>query len=55
MQVYTAKLAESINTLDGGLVTGVTVPDVVVHTFSGKVRGRSTTFLSLLSLHLFLV
>jgi len=36
-QVYSAKLSESINTLDGGCVTSLTVPEIVLHTFSGKV------------------
>ncbi|KAG1679963.1 hypothetical protein FOA52_007027 [Chlamydomonas sp. UWO 241] len=36
-QVFSAKLNESINALDGGFITGTAVQEVVLQTFSGKV------------------
>ncbi|GLC59925.1 hypothetical protein PLESTB_001554700 [Pleodorina starrii] len=35
--VYSVKLTESINTLDGGFITGLLAQEFVMHTFSGKV------------------
>ncbi|GIL85198.1 hypothetical protein Vretimale_10813 [Volvox reticuliferus] len=35
--VYSIKLTESINTLDGGFLTGLLAQEFVMHTFSGKV------------------
>ncbi|KAL6757581.1 bardet-biedl syndrome 7 protein [Haematococcus lacustris] len=36
-QVFSARLVESINTIDGGYVTSSVQPDLLVHTFTGKV------------------
>ena len=38
--MFSIKLTESINALDGGYVTSTNVQDVVLQTFSGKVRIR---------------
>ncbi|GFH06075.1 uncharacterized protein HaLaN_00644, partial [Haematococcus lacustris] len=35
--VFSARLVESINTIDGGYVTSSVQPDLLVHTFTGKV------------------
>lgn len=36
-QVFSAKLTESINTLDGGFITSTNVEEVVMQTFTGKI------------------
>lgn len=36
-QVYSVKLTESINSLDGGYLTSLSAPEFVLHAFSGKV------------------
>ncbi len=37
-QIYSTRLSESICTLDGGCITTASLPEIVLHTFSGKVR-----------------
>ncbi len=36
-QIFSTRLSESINALDGGCVTSSGTPEIVLHTFSGKV------------------
>lgn len=45
-QVFTARLGESVNALEGGCITSLTVAEVILHTFSGKVSEEG--FLGLL-------
>lgn len=40
-KVFSAKLPESICSVDGGYVTSASSPDIIVHTFSGKVSGTA--------------
>lgn len=37
-QVFSTQLPESICTVDGGYVTSAAAADIIVHTFTGKVR-----------------
>jgi hypothetical protein len=39
LQVFSAKLMESINSIDGGFLTQVNIQELVLQTFSGKVGG----------------
>lgn len=36
--VFSIKLAESLNAVDGGYVTSLNAQELVLHTFSGKVH-----------------
>ena len=45
LQVFSAKLTESINALDGGYITTLNTQEVVLQTFTGKVRGRHTKWM----------
>eukprot|EP00198_Chlamydomonas_reinhardtii_P000372 XP_001689707.1 bardet-biedl syndrome 7 protein [Chlamydomonas reinhardtii] len=42
--VYSIKLTESINTLDGGFLTGLLAQEFVMHTFSGKEEERRASY-----------
>lgn len=42
LQVLSVKLTESINALDGGYITTLNTQEVVLQTFTGKVRARQS-------------
>lgn len=37
--VVSTQLPECITAVDGGYITNAGMPDIIVHTFTGKVRG----------------
>jgi len=41
--VFSTKLTESINALDGGFITTSSTQEIVLQTFTGKVRHAHTT------------
>lgn len=52
LQVFSAKLTESINALDGGYITTLNTQEVVLQTFTGKVRECHTNQSTSLHAHL---